>query len=483
MDYLIILTLILTPAYSLRFDLFGFPTNLLMVWIFFVWLSFIIHITLPLRGEGGARREGEVENLRCRINWKSFLDFIKHLDKRTLILTGLFFLAGLISLFVRGLDQKKLGQFTVLFLQPISVFFIAGFIFSKNPEKKSLLLTACYLLLAAMGIYAIIQYFTLLGLPPAYWGNSEEPKRALGFFSHPNFYALFVAPLLALMIPDLGLRIKDKGLRMFDIKLWAWLIGVIGLLLSMSRAGWLGLAAALAVYLIAAADLPSGALAKEGKKIRKIIFAGVIVIVIVIVSVPNLRWRFILPFYGEKSAVSRVSLWQTGVKAVKESPVLGLGLTGFAKNWDRLNADPNIDNHNFPHNIFLNFWVETGLLGLISFIGLIGLFIYRGLRRISPPHEGVLGNPTQNQLPITSPSPSSPFDKLKVTLSSTNGSRGGELFKLSIALFLIALVTQGLLDNPYFKNDLAMVFWIILSLFLSPIHGESARTKSKGERG
>jgi hypothetical protein len=40
-----------------------------------------------------------------------------------------------------------------------------------------------------------------------------------------------------------------------------------------------------------------------------------------------------------------------------------------------------------------------------------------------------------------------------------------DAYKLGVALFLIALLFQGLIDNPYFKNDLAMVFWIILSLF------------------
>jgi hypothetical protein len=35
-----------------------------------------------------------------------------------------------------------------------------------------------------------------------------------------------------------------------------------------------------------------------------------------------------------------------------------------------------------------------------------------------------------------------------------------------IALFLIAILTQGQIDNPYFKNDLALVFWIVLSLII-----------------
>ena len=272
-----------------------------------------------------------------------------------------------------------------------------------------------------MGLYAIIQYFTLLGVPPAWWGNGEEPRRALGFFGHPNFYALFSAPLLAFLLPDLGLKIKDLT------KNWlftaAWIIGAIGLMFSMSRAGWLGLAAAVAIYVLLATD----------KKIRRLILSAAIIIAMIILVVPNLRWRLMLPFYGEKSAVSRLSLWNTGLKGVKEAPITGLGLAGFAREWPTLNTDPGLaaDSHNFPHNIFLDLWVETGMLGLISLAGLIGLLIYRGLRSLK---------------------------------SDVNGqSLIDNCFKLSVALFLIAMVFQGLIDNPYFKNDLAMIFWMILS--------------------
>jgi len=99
-----------------------------------------------------------------------------------------------------------------------------------------------------------------------------------------------------------------------------------------------------------------------------------------------------------------------------------MGLTGFSQNWERLNSDANLDTHNFPHNIFLNFWTETGLLGLISFIVLSSIFIFRGLKQ----KKGLLA--------------------------------------LGLSLFVIALMTQGLIDNPYFKNDLAIVFWLALSL-------------------
>ncbi|MEK7617972.1 MAG: O-antigen ligase family protein [Patescibacteria group bacterium] len=408
MNYLIVLTILLTPAYAIRFNIFGLSTNLLMLWVFFVWVIFTFYLT--------------VNN-----EWAKYIEFKLSLDKKILAFISLFFAAALISLFWQGFSQEKLGQFIVLFIQPISLFIIASYTWYKNPDSKPLILNTCYLLLATMGLFAIIQYFTLLGLPPEYWGNSMEPKRVIAFFSHPNFYALFIAPLLAFLIPDAFSAISNFSAKGGQIsKLWkpiCWTIGAIGLLLSLSRAGWLGLGVAGLVYLFFAAD----------RAIKKIASVVVIVMVIVIVSVPNLRWRFVLPFYGEKSAVSRLSLWETGWKGVKESPILGLGLTGFSNNWNKLNTDPNLDTHNYPHNIFLNLWVETGIIGLMSLIGLIGPLIYRGLRSVSSSLRG-------------------------------EGQGGGDAIKLGVALFLIALLSQGLLDNPYFKNDLAMVFWIVLSL-------------------
>jgi len=363
-----------------------------MLWVIFVWVVFLVWLLIKKQ-------------------LSPFLTAVKNGDKKILVFSALFFLSGLISLFVKGVDREKLGQFIVLFLQPISIFFIIGYIFKQNPKAKSMLLTTCYLLLAAAGFYAILQYFTLLGLPAAWWGNSVEPKRALSFFEHPNYYALWCAPLLALLLPDLGLKIKD--FRKNWIAISAWTLGAIGLLFSFSRAGWLGLGIAGIVYLIFAAD----------KKIKKIAAGAAIVIAIVIISVPNLYWRFALPFHGEKSTVSRASIWTTGWKGIQESPITGLGLTGFSRNWQRLNTDPGLtETHNFPHNIFLDFWVETGILGLISFIGLAWIFIYSGIKNRR------------------------------------------DIFKLSVALFLIALISQGQIDNPYFKNDLAMVFWMVLAL-------------------
>src|SRR5579864_2582587 len=191
MAYLILAVFVLVPTYVIKFTLLGLPANLLMMSVFLLWLLFLIRIVV--------KKQLSV-----------FFTHVKNTDRKILLLSGLFFLSGFVSLFVGGINRAKLGQFIVLFLQPIVIFYIARFIFYQNPKTKNSLILSSYFLLAIAGLYALVQYFTLLGLPPAWWGNSVEPKRALSFFVHPNFYALWCAPLLALLIPDLIQAVKGQ---------------------------------------------------------------------------------------------------------------------------------------------------------------------------------------------------------------------------------------------------------------------------------
>ena len=121
MSYLILITLLLTPSYILKFSLAGLPTNFLMLWVVLVWIIFAIWIAYK-------NKFGE------------FIQNIKNTNIKLLILIGLFFSAGIISLFVQGFLQAKLGQFIVLFLQPMSMFFIGKFIFKDNPSTKNFIL-------------------------------------------------------------------------------------------------------------------------------------------------------------------------------------------------------------------------------------------------------------------------------------------------------------------------------------------------------
>ncbi len=406
MQYLFALTLLVAPLYAVRLNLLGFPTNVLMLWVFFVLLI-------------GAGWIVATKRIGHFVQWLG-----QELRTPQGVLAGLFVLSGVISLFVSGLSEDKLGQFLVLFLQPIALFILVRFWASIKNWKLEIgnsLASAALLFVALCGLYAIIQYATLLGVPEAWWGNSVEPKRALAFFLHPNFYALFVTPLLAFLVPVISeqwtvdreetrtssvFALFTKHCALYTVA--GWLLGAVGLFLSLSRGGWLGLAAAVGVFLLVAAN----------RTLLKAALAIVVVIVIVVSAVPNFRYRVLLPFHGEKSSVARFSLWHTGWKMVEDAPVLGKGLLGFSNNWDAYNTDKNLQRYPAPHNIFLNFWIDTGLLGVLSFIGLLALALWRGVK----------------------------------------AKRG---YQLALALACVAILVHGLVDIPYLKNDLALVFWLL----------------------
>ena len=396
MPYILALTILLAPTYVLRFNLYGLPTNALMVWLGLVWVFFVVWLMFTKRA-------------------KSFFASVLGHDRRLLIAIGLFLLAGLVSLFVGGFTVPKLGQCIVWFIQPIGTYFIVRFVVTEKARTKDLLVNALYLVAGLCGAYAIAQYFTLVGLPADWWGNSAEPKRAISFFAHPNAFALFITPVLAFLIPhtlEAFQRVRHHKNSAFLVL--AWGLGAVGLLLSLSRGGWLGLLAAAVLFVIISMN-------------KRLMLAGLgllIVLGLIVVAVPNLRYRVLLPFHGEKSSVARLSLWDTGTKMIKDSPLVGKGLLGFNTNWEKYNTDPGLNPYPAPHNIFLNFWIETGLLGLISFCVISFFAFVKGVKNRR------------------------------------------NLFALGLALSIVAIFVHGQIDVPYLKNDLALLFWIMLAAFL-----------------
>jgi O-antigen ligase len=393
MAYLLALTILLAPTYILRYDWFGLPMNVLMQWIVVVWAFVFGYLTYT----------GKILD---------FWNVVKNIDRVLLVFIGLFFGAGVVSLLLPSVSREKIGQFIVLFLQPISLFFVTYYFVKTKSSSKEIVINAIYLCVGILGAIALLQYFTLWGVPQVWWGNSNEPKRAVSLFAHPNFYALFVTPLLAYAIPDLWKRIQSSNFRARFIYAGSWVLGALGLFLSLSRGGWLGLLCAAIIFVIISAN----------KKLILASLIGLVCLSAIVFATPNLRYRVLLPFAGEKSSVARLSLWNTGIKMVKDSPVLGKGLLGFSNNWYNYNTDPNLDHYPAPHNIVLNFWVDTGILGLLSFLAICVYLLWRGVRAKN------------------------------------------NLWLFGFTLFLVAMFVHGLIDIPYFKNDLALVFWILLGL-------------------
>jgi O-antigen ligase len=78
--------------------------------------------------------------------------------------------------------------------------------------------------------------------------------------------------------------------------------------------------------------------------------------------------------------------------------------------------------------ILLNFWSEIGLFGMISFAGICAYIFGLGLKIL----------------------------------------KKNIFFGAALLASLVIIFIHGMVDVPYFKNDLAMLFWVITSLFFYP---------------
>jgi len=85
----------------------------------------------------------------------------------------------------------------------------------------------------------------------------------------------------------------------------------------------------------------------------------------------------------------------------------------------------------YPHNILLNFWSELGLAGCSCLFGLLESFCLFQSR--------VYKN-TKYKIPNT------------------------KYLFLGLFCSMIVIIIHGLVDVPYFKNDLACLFWILMAI-------------------
>lgn len=122
----------------------------------------------------------------------------------------------------------------------------------------------------------------------------------------------------------------------------------------------------------------------------------------------------------DRSGQIRRDMWAESVELLSEHPILGTGLSSYKEVIHRFRIDKWIEIFEYPHNIILNFWIELGALGVLAF-ALIFYWIFKTAR-----HPALL------------------------------------------AAFIIILI-HGLVDVPYFKNDLTIQFWLIAALCYNTI--------------
>jgi len=406
--------IVLLPSYLWCFNILGIPTTfleLLIVSLFIVWLL--------------------KEKKYKAINFSLQKTFDNQVPKALRYLLGLWSLAAILAL-LTNFTYASLGLWRAYFLEPLMFFLV--FVYTvKNKvngearegglgHKKdwTVIINSLALLLAWLFTVAMYQNFTTWNYIDAY--NFPNVKRLTGPFAYPNALSLLTAPLTALFA-GLWIYTKDK---LFN---WHYLIlfifGLVLAIMTVSQGAMLAIIFSLFLALILA------------KKLRKIaipvIILGLISILLVLPKIdinPELNLQ-------SSSLDIRLNQWQETSALLADNFLLGTGLNGYQNALEAYHHTEWLEIYLYPHNIFLNFWIEIGLLGLLVFISLI-IYVILLLKDIF----------------------------------KANNNLAWPLSMMWLTWFV-----HGLVDVPYFKNDLSVLFFILLGLTILAVRDNKSNSR------
>jgi putative inorganic carbon (hco3(-)) transporter len=196
-------------------------------------------------------------------------------------------------------------------------------------------------------------------------GLGRSLSRAVGTFGSPNVAAAYLAMIVPLAVAILMSRSREAPRRLAAV---ATFLGVMALLITFSRGGWLAFSIALVALLLL--------LWRRGW-----LSPAVPVGIAVVVVLPALFYQeaILRRLMSEEEALGRVPLLTIAVRMFESSPVVGIGPNNFALVMDYF-ISPEIANAWIytVHNKYLLVLSETGVLGLAAFLLFLGATLFHG---------------------------------------------------------------------------------------------------------
>ncbi len=471
LDWALMLVLAGLPLYLVRFSVFGIPSTLLELMIlivFFVWIS--------------KNYKQTFKNIKSKIKRNKSIKSNRYPFDLELILV---LIISFIAMGVSGFSNPAMGIWKAYFFEPIIVYLLIFNVFFKKEKEESFNLNKIFfkiifpLSISAFFISSFAIYQKISGnfIPNELWAASET-RRVTSFFAYPNAVGLFLGPIFMLMFAYLlsvynkykkqSCRVECIRWSPFDVHWFKTMplkekitfsfiklssvLSILAIYFARSEGAIIAIALAVALMLFFSRSFRS-----FGVNRLLIISSTIFLLIFISVYSPLREYTINKISLNDFSGQIRKAQWQDTAIMLRDGHYLfGAGLAGFQKviepyhsagvyiknndlDFERLiKVSPEYQAKHwqpleiflYPHNIFLNFWVELGLLGMLIFIWIILKVFYLNLKILFS-------------------------EKLKTE---------DRYLLLGTMSAMFVLVIHGIVDVPYFKNDLAVIFWVIVAL-------------------
>jgi O-antigen ligase len=324
----------------------------------------------------------------------------------------LLIVAASISVFLPPDHRAALGLFRAFFIEPVLIFYVAVDLLRGEPYLRRAVVSFAIgsSLLAALNLVAVAQAllhhtFHVGAAPNAVYGDA-------------NYVAMYLEPPVAFAM---ALLLFDRTPR------WRWLGAVWLAITGLALLGTLSKGAYLALIVLGVIVI------LRLRRWMLPLLVGLAVVAVFISRVPLVAQRIAT---SENSLVGRFQIYGAAIRSMRDHWLFGWGIGGWDYIYRRKTPQP------YPHDIWLTFWVELGLLGVIAFAIIFFGLLWRGWRGL-PQTEGFY----------------------RVALWGVLGA-------------LVLWGIHGLADTPYWKNDMAVEFWVLAAIELVAIWSIKEKSKS-----
>lgn len=390
LENLILLVIFLIPAYLVKLSVFGLPSNLEETLI----LLLIIY-RIP------------------SLSWNRVMSIYSR--SRGIFFSLVLVLAGIsISTLFGNNLLRELGILKSWFIVPIFfAFIISDFAISlERAEREKFsknIIKALYFSAFTVAAASLILVALNKGITYDF--------RLRGFYNSPNFLGMYLAS--ALIIGSYFLIwSKTRTGRLFYLASLALILLVF--YLTHSYGNWLAVLISILI----------GAAIRFNKKTLLILLGAVFVVFSFFVfQADNSKLSDLVSADERSSLASRIMVWKSAGKILEDNWVFGIGPGNFGEKYleYQKHFPPYLEwAVPQPHNLYLAFWLQTGILGLIGFLSLLYFWLKKAIKK----------------------------------------ALGGNPEALAVVSIMLYILLYGFIDTYYWKNDLAIVFWLVVALGL-----------------
>jgi len=306
--------------------------------------------------------------------------------------------AGAISVVVATDHRGALGLYRAYFLEPVAIFYVAIDVLRRTEHVQRLILAFA----AGSSAFAVLNlavFYQALVANAVHVGAAPD-----ALYGDANYVAMYMEPpfafAAALVMLSQTWRWRIVGAA------WLALVGA-ALVLSFSKGSYVAIAALALLAIVTV---------RRWRYPIAFAIAGALVIA---TQVPLLMARLATI---TSSLSGRGEVFSATLQMLREHPVFGVGLGGYTYQFrGRMSTL-------YHHDIWLTFWVELGILGVIAFGVILFGLLWRGWRAW-PQSQG--------------------FNR--AVLWGVLGA-------------LVLWTVHGFVDSPYWKNDMSVEFWILAAL-------------------